>query len=224
MDELLSDIYQRRLGNDTDFRQRMYKVLCQNVFQKYIPKNATVLDLAAGYCEFINNIQAANKIAVDLNPDTQQHAAPHVKTIITRTTDLSAINDNTIDAAFTSNFFEHLSKPDIVQTIQETHRVLKPNGRFLILQPNIRYCSKDYWMFFDHITPIDHDSLSEVLEIHNFKIDLCIPRFLPYSTKGRLPNSIWLLKLYLRLPLVKRIFGKQLFICARKVASPEKRS
>lgn len=221
MDDLLSNIYQRRLGNDADFRQRMYQVLCQKVFQKYIPQNATVLDLAAGYCEFINTIQAQNKIAVDLNPDTQKHADSNVKTITTRTTDLSAIADNTIDTAFTSNFFEHLSKPDIVQTIRETHRVLKPNGRFLILQPNIRYCFKDYWMFFDHITPIDHRSLSEILEVHHFNIDVCIPRFLPYSTKGRLPNSIWLLKLYLHLPLVKRIFGKQLFICARKVAPSE---
>jgi len=218
MDDFLESMYQHRLGDDADFRQRMYEVLCQKVFQKYIPQNATVLDLAAGYCEFINNIQAHNKIAVDLNPDTGKHAAPNVKTITTNTTDLKTINDNTIDVVFTSNFFEHLSKPDIVQTIREIHRILKPNGRFLILQPNIRYCYKDYWMFFDHITPIDHHSLSEILEIHNFAIDVCIPRFLPYSTKGRLPNSIWLLKLYLSLPLVKRIFGKQLFICARKLA------
>lgn len=216
MDELLPKIYQRRLGNDADFRQKMYAVLCHNVFQKYIPQDATVLDLASGYCEFINNIQAQNKIAVDLNPDTSKYAHKNVRTLITPTTDLGTISSNTIDVAFTSNFFEHLSKPDIVQTICEVHRVLKPNGRFLILQPNIRYCYKDYWMFFDHITPLDHNSLSEILEVHNFGIDVCIPRFLPYSTKGRLPNSIFLLKLYLHLPLVKRIFGKQLFICARK--------
>lgn len=30
-----------------------------------------------------------------------------------------------------------------------------PAGRLLILQPNVRYCGRDYWQFFDHITPVD---------------------------------------------------------------------
>ena len=30
-------------------------------------KNFTVLDIGAGYCEFINNIQCAQKYAIDLN-------------------------------------------------------------------------------------------------------------------------------------------------------------
>ena len=87
----------------------------------------------------------------------------------------------------------------------------------MILQLNIRFCFKDYWMFFDHITPLDDRSLSEVLEVNRLKVVECKPRFLPYTTKSKLPKSIFLLRLYLKFPLAHRLFGKQAFIYARKV-------
>ncbi|MGV8124311.1 MAG: hypothetical protein AB2L14_31580 [Candidatus Xenobiia bacterium LiM19] len=49
----LKETYQKRFGKETEFRKRMYEVLCKGFFQKYVPENSTVLDLAAGYCEFI---------------------------------------------------------------------------------------------------------------------------------------------------------------------------
>jgi len=212
----LGKIYYRRFGTDTAFRIKMYRVLCREVFQKYVPPNAVVLDVAAGYCEFINNIRAEKKIALDLNTDVKKYAKSDVEVVISSSTNMRKIKDGSVDVAFTSNFFEHLTRPEIVKTIRELYRVLRKNGRFLVLQPNIRYAHKDYWMFFDHITPIDDRSLSEVLEINGFEVVENRPRFLPYTTKGILPKSIFLLKLYLRLPFVQRFLGKQAFIYARK--------
>ena len=212
----LSGMYHRRFGSDIEFRQRMYKVLCGEFFQRYIPKDATVLDIAAGYCEFINNIEAGQKIALDLNPDIKKYAAADVKVLESRSTEMKGLADESVDAAFTSNFLEHLSRDDITKTIRETRRVLKKGGRLLILQPNIRFCHRDYWMFFDHVTPLDDRSLCEVLEVNGFEIVESRPRFLPYTTKGRLPKSIPLLRIYLRMPLAHRILGKQAFVYARK--------
>lgn len=213
----LKEIYKRRFGKDIEFRTKMWAMLCKNFFQNYIPENSVVLDIGAGYCEFINNIKAKKKIALDFNPDIIEFASKEVKTFLSKSTDMGQIEDESIDVAFTSNFFEHLSKEDIVKTIREIYRVLKDDGRFLILQPNIRFCYKDYWMFFDHVTPLDDRSLMEVLEINGFKIDETIPRFLPYSTKTKLPKSVFLLKIYLKIPILQRIFGKQAFICAKKL-------
>lgn len=213
----LSAIYDKRLGNDIQKRIELYKVLCSDFFQKYIPLDSTVLDLAAGYCEFINQIKAGEKIAVDVNPDTIKFANKNVRVINSTSINMSEIKDNSVDIAFTSNFFEHLSKEDIVKTIEETHRILKPNGDFLILQPNIRYCYKDYWMFYDHITPLDDRSLTEVFTVHNFEVIECIPRLLPYTTKSKLPVSPLLLKIYLRIPLLRYLVGSQAFIRAKKV-------
>ena len=212
----LEKIYKRRFSDGIHFRDEMYKIICRNFFQKYIPYNSTVLDLAAGYCEFINNINASVKIAVDINPDVKNFATKGIKVILSPSTDMREINDKSIDIVFTSNFFEHLIKEDIVKTVKEMHRILKNNGKVLILQPNIRYCYRDYWMFFDHVSPLDDRSMCEVLEINGFKIIKCIAKFLPYSTKSKLPKSIFLLKLYLEIPLLQRIFGRQAFIYAEK--------
>jgi ubiquinone/menaquinone biosynthesis C-methylase UbiE len=211
-------IYKRRFGGDRDFRDRMYKVLCLDHFQKYVPRDSVILDLAAGYCEFINNIDARERIAVDINPDVTRYAARGVKTILSSSTDMKAVDDSSVDIVFAGNFFEHLTKEDIVKTVREIHRVLKDSGRVLVLQPNIRYCYKDYWMFFDHVSPLDDRSMSEALEANGFKVIECIPRFLPYSTKSMMPKSIFLLRLYLRVHLLRRVFGSQAFICADKIS------
>ncbi len=50
----------------------------------------------------------------------------------------------------------------------------------------------------------------------DFKIKKVIPRFLPYTTKSRLPKHPLLIKIYLRIPLLWRIFGKQSLIIAEK--------
>lgn len=207
-------IYKRRFTPDLAARQQMWRVLCKGFFQRFVPDNATVLEVGAGYCEFINTIRAGAKIAVDLNPDTRQYANPDIRVVETTSTDLSAIESGTIDVAFASNFFEHLTRSDILDTMREVARVLRPGGRFLILQPNIRFCARDFWMFFDHITPLDQYSLAEALEMSGFRIKKTIVRFLPFTTKSRLPKAAWLVRLYLRMPLAWRLLGQQSFVVA----------
>ena len=126
----LETIYQRRFGPDLQFRERMWQILCRDYFQRFVPPDSSVLEVGAGYCEFINTIVARRKIAVDLNPDVRQHAAAGVEVLVTPSTDLSALAPGSLDIAFASNFFEHLERRDIVQTMREVVRVLRPGGRF----------------------------------------------------------------------------------------------
>lgn len=213
----LEKIYQRRFRQDIGFRKKMWQILCQDFFQRYIPEDTVVLEIAAGYCEFINTIKAKRKIALDLNPEVATFANKGVEVIIAQSTNMSAIKDEFCDIIFASNFFEHLSKADITQTIKEAYRILKKNGKFLILQPNIRFCYKDYWNFFDHVTPLDDLSVIEVLEIEGFKVIESRPKFLPFAVKSKLPKVPFLIRLYLRIPLLQYLFGKQAFICAQKI-------
>ncbi|HEX6179272.1 MAG TPA: class I SAM-dependent methyltransferase [Thermoanaerobaculia bacterium] len=211
----LAGMYDRRFAGEARFRVAMWRVLCQKFFQRYVDRSATVLEVGAGHCEFINNIEAARKIAVDLSNDTPHYAAAGVQVVQTASTDLSAVAGGTADVAFASNFFEHISKPDILATLRELRRVLRPDGKLLILQPNIRYCARDYWMFFDHITPLDDSSLIEALELCGLEAVEVIRRFLPFTTKSALPKSLALLRIYLAVPLLWRLFGAQSFIVAR---------
>lgn len=212
--DALETIYKRRFGPDVAFRVRMWQLLCRRFFQRYIPPSSTVLEVGAGYCEFINSINAQHKIALDLNPDTQTYASPEVRVIQSTSTDMSAIASGSVDIAFASNFFEHITRDDILLTMREVARVLKPTGRFLILQPNIRFCWRDFWMFFDHITPLDQYSLTEALEMSGFRAVKTIVRFLPYTTQGKLPKSLFMVRVYLTFPLLWRFFGQQTFVVA----------
>src|SRR5262249_56580786 len=111
---------------------------------------------------------------------------------------LCGVPVSSVDAVFTSNFLEHLpDKSALLGALRETHRILRPGGRLVILMPNIRYAFKEYWDFLDHYLPLSHVSLSEALEITGFRADHLRSRFLPYTTKSRLAKRPWLLRLYL---------------------------
>ncbi|MBQ7221418.1 MAG: class I SAM-dependent methyltransferase [Synergistaceae bacterium] len=187
-----------------------------------------VLDLAAGYCDFINNIAApktgqvrGRRIAVDLNPDVKRHAADFVEVHNSPAQDLSFLEDGSIDSVFVSNFFEHVrEKDEILAILRECLRVLKVDGKLMILQPNIKYLPGEYWDFFDHYTPLTEKSMCEALRItrggYVFSVSTVIDRFLPYTTKSRLPQYGWMIKLYCHCPLAWKVLGKQMFIVAHK--------
>jgi SAM-dependent methyltransferase len=210
----LRRLYGNRFDADSVQRDVLWDVLCRQFFQKYVPFDARVLDLAAGHCEFINHITCSTKIAVDLNPDVATRAAPDVKTHVASSDDLSFLPDGSLDVVWVSNFFEHITRDRILSTLREVRRVLASDGHLLILQPNIRFCARDYWMFFDHITPLDDRSLTEALAMTGFAVTECIERFLPYTTKSRLPTTATLVRLYLRTKLAWRVLGAQSFLVA----------
>jgi ubiquinone/menaquinone biosynthesis C-methylase UbiE len=217
MNELAS-LYRHRFPEDELPRKRaIWKVLCAGFFQKFVRPTDVVLDLACGHGDFINNIAAAEKHAIDLNPDSPRFVDAAVRFHKAPATDLGVIADATMDVVFTSNFLEHLpDKTALGLVLAEVRRVLKPNGRFLVLGPNIRYLPGAYWDFLDHHLPLTHNSLAEALVLSGFEVEAVIDRFLPYTTRSRLPQTGFLVSLYLKMPVAWRFLGKQFFVRARK--------
>jgi SAM-dependent methyltransferase len=209
--------YARRFGPRTADRKLLWQALCEHHFQRYVRPSDTVVDLPAGYCEFINSIECAEKIAVDLSPDVVDFAGPGVEAVCASSTDLPASLDGRADVVFVSNFFEHLAdKEEFLATLSAIRRVLKPTGRLLVLQPNIRLTGAAYWDFVDHSLPITERSLVEALELTGFHVDELKVRFLPYTTESRLPISPLLIRLYLRFPPAQYLLGKQTFVVASR--------
>jgi SAM-dependent methyltransferase len=214
----LTEIYRSRFEQTgLARRDRVWKVLCQDFFNKRVPETATVLELACGYGEFINNVHAANKIAIDLNPDAASHLAPEVLFRNMPATDLSSLGRDIADVIFTSNFLEHLrDKAECDTVLAAVRYVLKPGGKFIVMGPNIRYAYREYWDFYDHYLPLSHLSLAEGLRIAGFRIAENIPRFMPYTMTSNVPTHDLLVRAYLAFPLAWKILGKQFLITAVK--------
>jgi SAM-dependent methyltransferase len=211
-------LYELRFSDDELTQARRMWEPIARFLQRYVSPGGTTVDLGAGYCHFINAIQSHKKIAVDLNAaQFQRYAADGVQYVHTNATDLSAIGSDSVDTVFASNIYEHFhTREDVAKSFLEVWRILKPNGRFIILQPNFACCYRAYFDFFDHRLAFTHLGMAEGLSAANFTVTTAIRQFLPYTTKSRLPKSPWLVQLYLSIPLAWRILGGQMLLVAEK--------
>lgn len=147
----LQRIYAQRFALQMNYRNRVWRILVEDFFSKYIPPKATVLDLGCGYGEFINHVNAAAKYGMDLNPDTPSRLHKDVDFLYQDCSQRWGIPDQSLDVVFTSNFFEHLlGKTPLGRTLDEARRCLKPDGCLIALGPNIKYLADAYWDFWDH--------------------------------------------------------------------------
>lgn len=212
-----------------DRKQKIWQVLCKHFFQKHIPTDGVVLDIAAGYCEFINNIEAKKKIAFDLNPDVKRFANKDVQVFNESFFDMTKhLRGAQADIIFASNILEHLdSKEQVISAIKVCAEALKPakmlnnvmggGGKMLILQPNIKYTGAAYWDFIDHKVALTEQALIEAGEMCGLKVSYCLRKFLPYTTKSKIPQHPLLIWLYLKLmPLSGFLMGAQSFLILEK--------
>jgi SAM-dependent methyltransferase len=213
----LQTIYNRRFAQNQAYRQSVWRVLIADFFQHLIKPSGSILDLGCGYGEFINQVAASKKYGMDLNPDSAKALAPGICYFQQDCSSRWPLADETLDAVFTSNFFEHLpDKATLGRTLEQARRCLKPGGLLLALGPNIKYLPGSYWDFWDHYLPLTELSLSEGLQNRGFRIERCLARFLPYTMVNAPQYPVALIRLYLKLPILWRVFGKQFLIVAVK--------
>lgn len=218
-ERLLGRIYANRFdARESAAKLELWRVLVARFLQRYIRRDAVVLDIGGGSCEFINSVQAREKHLIEIHSEAIELAAPGV--VVHRVDVLSAAENWPLrahfDHVFVSNFFEHLEdRHQLFAVLEFCHMALKPGGTLLVIQPNFKYGFREYYDFVDHVLPLTDGSLSEALLAVGFRIERMVPRFLPLTTKGR-PSSPTLLKIYLALPVLWRFFGRQLFVEARR--------
>jgi SAM-dependent methyltransferase len=212
----LQQLYASRFAGKSVYRKRVWRVLC-SFLGRWIPAEASVLDLGCGHCEFINAVQCGRKFGMDLNPDAARFAESNVTIIQQDCSESWKIAAESLDVVFTSNFFEHLpTKHALERTLQQARQALRAGGHLIAMGPNVRYLPGAYWDFFDHYIPLTELSLTEVLTKGCFEIEYCRDRFLPYTMSDGKEYPILALRAYLELPLAWRIFGKQFLVVASK--------
>lgn len=204
-------------------RQDTWDVLVSEFFQNFINPSDCVVDLGAGDGLFITRINARRRIAVDLSSHVNLLEGKGIEVLQRLASDFVSELKEPADKIFMSNFLEHLpDKRTVLQVFEECSRALKPGGKVLILQPNIRYVGVKYWDYIDHHIALTEHSLVEGLEVSGFTVERMIPKFLPYTAKSgigaisALFETKKMVSTYLKFPLLWQIFGAQTFICARK--------
>lgn len=218
----LERIYGHRFGDaDEASKDRVWTEIGAYL-QRWIKPGDRVLDVACDAGYFIRHIQAAERWAVDVR-DMRDALGPEIKFLrVDGLSLISSVPSAYFDVVFMSNFLEHLPTADsVIEMLAQAHAVLRPGGRLVILQPNIRYVGAAYWDFIDHRTALTEHSLVEAARAAGFEVERLSSRFLPYTTKSRLPRARWLVRLYLRTPLAWRILGKQTLLIGRAVGHTE---
>jgi len=197
-------------------RAIVWKVVAEHL-ARWMPRDGHVLEIGAGYCEWINNVTAAVRVAVDIWPETARYAAPGVETkILDVSRDLASLGTSSFDAVLASNILEHFEPGVASSVVEDVARLLKPGGRLLIVQPNFRFAAKQYFDDYTHRSVFTDVSLPNLLRAHGFQIEHVQPRFLPYSMRGtKLPIRPWTVRAYLRSP-VKPMAGQMLVIASRE--------
>jgi SAM-dependent methyltransferase len=185
--------------------------------QRWIPADATTLELAAGYCDLSNALHNTHRIAADHSSTVEHHAAAGVETMIADARNMSRIDSRSIDVVLASNLVEHFVYEDLDPFFAECRRMLKPDGRLVLIQPNYRFCASTYFDDYTHRSVHSHVSLPDHLRNAGFSIKHLEPRFLPFSMQSRLSFGYRLVALYLKLPY--RPFAGQMLV----IASPQRK-
>ena len=132
-----------------------------------------VLEIGAGYCDWINNVRAARRVAVDIWPElpgSRRRAssrvvldvvarAPHARRVVVR----------------------RRARVERARALRAGRRGVgrgrrRPpccgrGGRFIIIQPNFRYAWRRYFDDYTHRSIFTDVSLPALLRSHGFRID-----------------------------------------------------
>ncbi len=180
-------------------RDAIWKEITRHL-QRFIPENARILELGAGYCSFINQIKASRKHALDRSGVIRRYAHKDVTLHITNCTNLRIFEDNSFDVVFSSFLYEHLNRQELNIVMRELRRILRTDGILMTMLPNFKYIARHYFDDYTHKQIFSHISFADYLESRGFEVTHVQGKFIPYSFKSRLPKSALLMRLYLWMP------------------------
>ena len=181
--------------------------------QRDIPASATLLEVGAGYCDFINQVRAAKKYAVDVWEGASDYCKEEV-TFFHASAEEKVLPSASVDVIFASNLLEHLNESESALVLGTWRRMLRPSGHLILVQPNYFYCYRRYWDDYTHVKAYTHESLPDMLAGHGYAVERVEKRFLPFSFQRFLPRSYGLTRLYLALPW-RPIAGQMLVVVQR---------
>ena len=208
--------FETRLA-ENPHRDKVWRHIC-HYLARWIPADAEVLELGAGWCDFSNNVRAGRVVAMDIDKTVEAAASSAVTPVVGDCTDLADFDDASFDVVFASNLLEHLERPAATALLAEAHRVLRPTGRLILVQPNFRLNPGGYFDDFTHVAIYTDRSLQDYLVSEGWTVEHAEPRFLPLTMKSRASGLTFLVPFYLRSP-VRPLAGQMLVVASPSPAA-----
>jgi SAM-dependent methyltransferase len=207
---LLPELYEARFDErEVSAKDAVWREIVRYL-QRYIDASAPILDIACDRGHFIRWAEGSERWATDIR-DMRAALPAGVRFVQSSGLELAQVVPNGyFGAVFMSNYLEHLESSDaVIEQMRVARQLLRPDGRVIVLQPNIRLVGPRYWDFIDHRVALTERSLLEAAELAGLRTVDLITRFLPYSTKGRLPTHPWLVRAYLSMRPAWLMLGRQ---------------
>jgi SAM-dependent methyltransferase len=171
-------------------------------WEKWLPQDRTarMLDLACGGGEYISFLleQGYTDVqGVDFSAGQVARAHARGLTNVVRGDVVHYLGEeqcNTFDVISAFNFFEHLTKPEVLPLLRRIHRALRPNGRLLLVTPNglSPFSGANRYADFSHdlgYTPNAWRQLARVIGYREFFFEDNGP--IPYSIPGVVRSVLW---------------------------------
>ena len=166
MSELLPEIYDARFDDrEAAAKDAIWREIVR-FLQRYVDRSAPIMDFACDRGHFIRWAEGSERWASDIR-DVRAALPDDVRFVQSSGLDLAAVVPNgTFGTVFMSNYLEHLDSSDaVIEQLRVVRQLLKPGGKVVVLQPNIRLIGGRYWDFIDHKVALTEQSLVEAAEL-----------------------------------------------------------
>ncbi|GEM_PF-1809316 len=141
-------------------KQLKYAKLCEG---------KEVLEIAGGNGEFLElciKMGAKKIISIDIAPGHPKVKKYDIIKYIKKT-------KNKFDVIYARHILEHFSPQNVEIIMKQAYKILRKNGLFIIIVPNLKnlnVTTNDFWLEFEHIRPYNDVGLKRNLEWAGFKI------------------------------------------------------
>jgi len=216
----LDRVYAKRFEDPEARAKDLLWVEVGRYLQRYVDPNLPILDVACDRGYFIRNVRGSEKWASDLR-DVSSALSSDVHFVQSDGLRLTEVMPaGHFGTVFMSTYLEHLaSGSEVIEQLRVAGELLRPDGRLIVLQPNIRLVGAAYWDFIDHKVALTERSLVEAAEAAGFRTEQLVASFLPYTTKSWLPQHRVLVRSYLHLHLAWRLLGGQTLYVGRRLSA-----